>query len=47
MYRDVKVIEVKFIVDYEYDSDLEKIKAIIKEITDLKNLIELSVKEDK
>lgn len=45
MYRDEKEIEIKVVIKYEYDSELEKIKEIIKEITDLKKLKSLNIEE--
>lgn len=45
MYRDEKEIEIKVVIKYEYDIELEKIKEIIKEITDLKKLKSLNIEE--
>jgi hypothetical protein len=45
MYRDEKQIEINVVIKYEYDSELEKIKEIIKEITDLKKLKSLNIEE--
>ena len=41
MYDNKKSIRIEAIIEYEYD--LEKIKEIIKEITDLKGLITLKI----
>ena len=45
MWKDEKEIEIKVVIRYEYDSELEKIKEIIKQITDIKKLKELNVTE--
>lgn len=40
-------IKVEFEVKYEYDSQLDAIKEIIKQIIELKNIEYLEVKEEK
>ena len=45
MYRDTKEITITAVIEYEYDSELEKIKEIIKQIIDLKKIKEIEIKE--
>ena len=46
MYEDKKEIEIKTIFKYQYESDLENLKEIIKELTDIKGLKSLEVKNE-
>lgn len=45
MYRNTKEITISVTIEYEYD--LDKIKEIIKQITDLKGLKKLEVEDKK
>lgn len=45
MYTDTKEIIITAVIEYEYDSELEKIKEIIKQIIDLKKIKEIEIKE--
>ena len=47
MYRDTKEITISVTIEYEYDFDIDKIKEIIKQITDLKGLKKLEVEDKK
>ena len=44
-YGDEKEITIKAVIKYQYDGELEKIKEIIKELTDLKKIKELNIEE--
>ena len=46
MYGDTKEITITAVIEYQYDSELEKIKEIIKQIIDLKKIKDIEIKDN-
>lgn len=47
MYNDKKTIKINLELQYDYESELNAIKEILKQITDLKSVKSIEYKEEK